>query len=307
VEVKRLGILSDKVTRESVRVNGIVGTLFYPKTPGRSVTVITLGGSDGGLNETRARLLASRGYAAFALAYFGVETLPQTLEEIPLEYFAQALAWLKAQPAVNPDRIVVMGESKGGELALLLSATYPQDIKGVVAYVPSAVAYQGLGAGTRSSWALGGKPVPFLKYASYADCAEFLNRIPAASRCTYEKALDDPAAVGAASIAVEKINGSVLVISGTDDQVWPSPRYTEMVVTRLRSNGFKFAYEQLRYEGAGHLIGIPYLPSNQTQISYPGADQKQATYLLGGSAEANGTASADSYARVLGFLNAYVQ
>lgn len=43
----------------------------------------------------------------------------------------------------------------------------------------------------------------------------------------YERALEDKAA---ASIAVEKINGPAMVISGTDDQLWPSTRLSEMVV-----------------------------------------------------------------------------
>lgn len=300
VEVKRQRILEDKVKRQSVRTDGIVGTLFYPTTPGMYPTVITLGGSEGGLGESRARLLASRGYTAFALAYFGFETLPKELVELPLEYFAKAIAWLKTQPSVNPDQIVVMGTSKGGELALLLSATYPQDIKGTIAYVPSAVVYRGLYSGqtNRSSWTLGGKPVPFLGFAYTPECIALANKKPPVYNCVYGKALENVAAVATASIAVEKINGPVLLLSGTDDQVWPSAQFSEMVMARLKAKNFAFTYEHLRYEGAGHFIGVPFLPSNQTQT---------ADLVGGGTAEANGTASADSYIKVLDFLKKQIK
>lgn len=294
VEVKRLRAFDDRVTRQSVRTDGIVGTLFYPNIPGKYSAVITVGGSEGGLSEGRARLLASRGYTAFALAYFGIETLPKALAEIPLEYFAKSIAWLKTQPSVNPDRIVVLGASRGGELALLLGATYPQEIKGVIAYVPSSVAIQSVQG--PSSWTLGGKPVPFLRVPFTPECSSFTSKKPPVLNCDFQKALDHQAAVAAASIAVEKINGPVLLISGTQDQLWPSSRYSDMVVARLKTNNFPFAYEHLRYEGAGHFIGIPYFPANQTQtVALDG----------GGNAEANGTASADSYAKVLDFLNKY--
>ncbi len=44
-----------------------------------------------GLWEHAAALLASHGYAALALAYFGVEDVPKDLINIPLEYFGTAL------------------------------------------------------------------------------------------------------------------------------------------------------------------------------------------------------------------------
>ena len=132
-----------QVSRQPIEREDLVGTLFYPETPGPHPTVVALGGWGGGLREGGAEALASEGFAALALAYFGVEPLPHKLTEIPLEYFAEAIAWLKSQPAVDADRIAVVGNSKGGELALLLGATYPEDVEAVVGYAPSAVVWQG--------------------------------------------------------------------------------------------------------------------------------------------------------------------
>ena len=76
--------------------------------------MLVFGGSGGGL-MTSAALLAARGYPSLALAYFKAPGLPQTLHNIPLEYFAKALRVLRAQPGVDPDHVLVVGESRGGE------------------------------------------------------------------------------------------------------------------------------------------------------------------------------------------------
>src|SRR5699024_11289262 len=49
-------------------------------------TIVVLGGSEGGLSESSAALLASHGFNTFALAYFGIEDLPKELVNIPLDY-----------------------------------------------------------------------------------------------------------------------------------------------------------------------------------------------------------------------------
>ena len=114
-----------RVIRQLVEEEGLVGTLFHPVTPGPHPAVIVLGGSDGGLREGGAEALAREGFAALALAYFGVDPLSPELIEIPLEYFAGAIAWLKSQPVIDPNKIATVGGSKGSEPALLLGATYP--------------------------------------------------------------------------------------------------------------------------------------------------------------------------------------
>lgn len=295
-----------RVTRQPVEREDLVGTLFYPTTPGPHPTVVVFGGWGGGIREGGAEALASEGFAALALAYLGIDPLPRDLVEIPLEYFAEAIAWLKVQPAVDADRIAVMGNSKGGELALLLGATYPEDIKAVVGYVPSAVVWQGAPSDQwsyhldpRSSWSLGGEPLPFVRFAEPrpAEMPQmtgfFFGEPMAIGHIFYERALENEAAVRAASIAVEKINGPVMVISGTDDQLWPSTRFSEMVIERLEAHDHPFPYEHLRYEGAGHMIIMPNSEPETSQME---------RFEVGGSKEANEFANKDSWPKVLSFL-----
>jgi hypothetical protein len=80
-----------RLVRESIRAEGLVATLFYPAEGGPHPAIINLGGSGGGLSEQWEGLLSSYGYAVFALAYFGIETLPPDCVEIPLEYFEKAI------------------------------------------------------------------------------------------------------------------------------------------------------------------------------------------------------------------------
>ena len=120
---------------------GIYGNLYLPKrTGGRRPAVLVFGGSGGGLTSSlAAALLAAHGYPSLALAYFKVPGLPQGLHDIPLEYFTGALEVLRAQPGVDSDHVLVAGESRGGEAALLLGASFPELVNGVIAGVPSSV------------------------------------------------------------------------------------------------------------------------------------------------------------------------
>ena len=87
--------------------------------------MLVFSGSAGGLTATMAAaLLAAHGYPSLALAYFKAPGLPQTLSSIPLEYFTSALEELRAQPGVDRNHVLVAGESRGGEAALLVGAHF---------------------------------------------------------------------------------------------------------------------------------------------------------------------------------------
>ena len=60
-----------------------------------------------------------------------------------MEYFTKALEVLRAQPGVDPRHVLVAGESRGGEAALLLGAHFPGAVNGVIAGVPSSVVNPG--------------------------------------------------------------------------------------------------------------------------------------------------------------------
>ena len=199
--------LAQDVTHMAVRADGIVGTFFVPTGGSQYPGVLVFGGSGGSLSETQAALLAAHGYATLALAYFAYEDLPPSLLDIPLEYFEAALAWLQAQPTVHAEQLAVMGASRGGELALLLGATFPQ-IKVVVAYVPSNVVWEGFGKGVPSgapAWSYRGASLPVIEENLATELIEaVVKRKPIATTPLYFPALADAAAVARATIPVEQ-------------------------------------------------------------------------------------------------------
>jgi dienelactone hydrolase len=276
-EMEQLGV-ADGVQR--IKVEGqLHGVLLVPNTQERHPGVLVLGGSEGGRPLRKAAWLASRGYAALALAYFREDDLPPRLEGIALEYFLGALEWMMQRPEIFPDRIAVVGTSRGGELALQLGSMFPQ-IKAVVAYVPANVRYPACCGNTRVpyAWTWQGRPLAFAS----------------------PRMLRDPDAPVAASIAVEYTQGMILLISGEDDGVWDSSGMANAAVARLKHGHFLYSYEHLKYAGAGHRAGRPEIvPTWHSSIRNPTSGREEN---LGGSAPGDAQSSIDAIPKVLEFL-----
>lgn len=292
----------DSVTARKVREAGLAGTLFEPRASGRHPAVLVVGGSGGGVrwSEEMAALLASHGYVALALAYFGMEGLPPTLDRIPLEYFGKAIAWLAQQDKVERNRIAVSGASRGGELALLLGATFPA-IRAVVAYVASGIVWPAYPPSGHSAWTLDGKDVPHADVMPLEEwnLAVSQGRVDPDSFDWYFIPLQDSAVVEAASIRVENINGPVLLISGQDDRIWPSAGLTEFALARFKRKGFNHPVEHLSYADAGHSLGWPHVSTMSTRFKHPVSGEDQD---LGGSPAGTARAREESWRRMLAFL-----
>lgn len=277
------------IVKKMVRSNGLVGTFYYPRNPGTFPSVIVLDGPEGGLNETQAATLAAHGYATLALAYSGIERLPGQLNKIPLEYFETAIDWLQSQDMVAKDKIAVLGTSKGAELALLLGANFPA-IRAVVAYSPSNVVWQNPDLSNKtpaSSWTYHGKQLPYLPFQA-SIFSSLWAKVP------YKESLNNQDAVKKASIPVEKINGPVLLISGRDDQIWPSTQMAQSIIKRLKKNRHPYPDKHLSYPGAGHIFKLFYLPS--TTFANPKNN-------FGGTLKSNYQAGWNSWEQAVGFLD----
>ena len=118
------------VSAQTVRQHGFDGLLYTSAAvrPG-APAVVVLGGE--GHDAVPAAALAMSGYPALALAYFGEPGLPQCLCSIPLEYFARAVSWLRAQPVGRSRPVVLYGASRGAEAVLLLASYLPHLADGV--------------------------------------------------------------------------------------------------------------------------------------------------------------------------------
>lgn len=292
-----------------IKERGLAGKFFTPKEPGRYPGVIVLEGSAGGVvwSEQMASLLASHGYAALALAYFHYEGLPSDLVNIPLEYFETAIEWMEQQESVIPGKVAVSGISRGGELVLLLGATFPK-IRCVIAYVPSNAV---LGPFTddpkeaqSNAWTFGRKGVPRIKRRENPDeVDEVYNREPIALTPWFLANFDFGAVkdVSDGAIPVENTNGAVLMITGRDDRMWPSSMMADLVMERLRRKNFPYKHQHLSYHGAGHYLQYPYLPSTVDQLKHP---VDGLYYLVGGGGTEHYLAERDSWKKMLEFLEA---
>ncbi len=307
VDVERLRVAAD-VARHEVSADGLVGALFLP--PGATAAapvpgVLVLGGSEGGMREDTAALLASHGHATLALAYFAASALPEKMENIPLEYFEKALKWMGDHEAIDGEHLAVQGISRGGELALLVAAHYPAYIDAVVAHVPSGVVWPGIGRlPPAPAWTKDGAPLPSASLQfDAATGAEMGRRIrsgePIELAPLFRPGMADRAAMTAAEIPVERIRGPLLLISAKDDHLWPSTELTEIAVARLRAHEHAFPVEHLAYDAAGHLIMPPYRVTSMTAMIHPALKMKLS---LGGTAAGAARANAESWPRVLSFL-----
>jgi dienelactone hydrolase len=236
-----------------------------------------------------------------ALAYFNAEGLPPLLQNIPLEYFATAVEWLKSQATVDATRIGVMGTSRGGELALLLGATYPSAFRVVVANVPSNVVWPGLSDDSDApAWTLNGKPVPAVR-AQFTAADRSLS-----SRERFSKRMQDKAAAARAEIAVERINGPLLMFSGKDDQLWPSDIFCARIVERLKARHFTHPVEHYSFEHAGHQIVRPFVPTFDVRQARIHPVSKR-TIVLGGTPEGQARANEESWNKLLAFLEEHLR
>ncbi|XP_021034502.1 acyl-coenzyme A thioesterase 5 isoform X2 [Mus caroli] len=119
------------VRRVPVREGRVRATLFLPPGTGPFPGIIDLFGVGGGLLEYRASLLAGKGFAVMALAYYNYDDLPKVIDILHLEYFEEAVTYLLSHPQVKGPGIGLLGTSKGAELSLSMASF----LKGITAAV----------------------------------------------------------------------------------------------------------------------------------------------------------------------------
>jgi dienelactone hydrolase len=249
---------------QTVRRDGLTSTLFAPpRTRPGAPAVVVLGGSDGGEQLYLAHALALAGYPALALGYFLEPGLPQCLCRIPLEYFARAVGWLRAQPAARGRPVVLIGDSDGAEAALLIASYEPHLVEAIVANSPSHLITQN--SPGAAAWTFHGKPLTTGALIPVADI-----RIP------------------------------VLLSDGGQDLVWPSALSATQIVQELRRSPDRAPYTNLYYPAAGHTAaGFP--PEVPYSVIVALGGQLRAP--RGGSQQANALAAEQFWPEMINFLN----
>lgn len=301
--------LAPGVTRQDIRDDGLVGTLFTPAGPGPHPVVVVLNGSGGGINEPRAALLAAHGYQAFALGYFKAPGLSPFITGTPLEYLETGLIWAHRTLQPKGGFVAVSGQSRGGELALLLGARFPDLVSAVIAYVPGAMVHGAQGAGDPAqggwqgdTWTWRGEPLDHLwqgnKAVHWHPWAG--DAPPDRHHSVFFEGLKDTDLAARSRIPVERFRGPVLLISGRDDRAWPSSLYSKMVAATLHRHGHTAPVRHLDFSDAGHAINLPVVPATQISRAHPVSG---VVYTNGGTPSGNAAANTGSWHGMLAFLN----
>jgi dienelactone hydrolase len=300
--------INQDIEFEAVAEGRTRGVLALPQGDGPFPAVLVFGGSEGGTGsgEFAAMYLASLGVASLGVGYFGAPGLPDELVDVPLEILEEDLAFLTSDPRIDPERIAVMGGSRGGELALLLGEKFPSVVKGVIATVPSGLVWGGnpsVFTEEVAAWTLDGAPLAYVPYSGSQfdvdvddDGAQhvrmrnaFLQDVDAAS----------PAALDAATIRVELTNGPVLLLAGDDDQLWPSCPLADVAMARLLDAG-RTGDRMLCFADAGHAFGTPGWSTMDSRETY--RSDMGAYLVFGGTPQGNARAGRDADTAIRAFL-----
>ena len=214
--------------------------------------IVGLGGSEGGnawtsdyWKKTRDKFI-EKGYAFLAIGYFGAKGAPELLEKIAIEDIHDAIIEATKNEKVNKKKIAIIGGSRGADLALLIGSYY-KDIDCVVGLVSSNVVFPGHTTHfTTTSWTYNGEDLPFVPVSE--ETIPFIMKRDL--RGAFVTMLKDTIAVKKAIIKVEKINGPILLISATNDEIAPTTPMSNDIMNRLEKYNFKYHKEHIAIEGS---------------------------------------------------------
>ncbi|XP_041658722.1 acyl-coenzyme A thioesterase 1-like [Cheilinus undulatus] len=241
-------LIGDGVSRIPVKEGDIRGVLFIPPGEGSFPAVLDLYTFGGGLSEKRAALLASRGFVVLTVALYGHDDMPRKITEVHLDYFEEAIAFLKKQDKVGSKGVGVISLSKSGDLALS-AASYLPGVEATV-WINGCSANTALPLYYKKSQIL-----PALMF----DVTKIIHLESGA--CNTKYATLDPLLEQnkATLVPIEKAKGRFLFVAAEDDLNWDSKMYMDMMVERLKLHG-RDNFESVCYAGAGHYLEPPYGP-----------------------------------------------
>jgi pimeloyl-ACP methyl ester carboxylesterase len=213
--------------------------------------IVGLGGAEGGnawasnfWKPQRDRFL-EQGYALLAVGYFGTKESPAKLDRIAIDGIHAVVMQAAQTSGVNSECIIVMGGSRGGELALLLGSLY-KEYDAVIGIVAGSSVFPALTMTMDTpGWSHHGKLLPFVP-VTVATYPALMRRD---LRSAFSTMMEDQLAMDKASIAVENINGPVMLLSAKKDEMWPSTEMSNMITQRLKVKSFSYPVQHIALDG----------------------------------------------------------
>ncbi|KAM6964978.1 acyl-coenzyme A thioesterase 1-like [Aplochiton taeniatus] len=282
-------LLMEGVKRIPLQNTKIKGVLFLPPGDGPFPGVLDLYTLGGGMNEIRASLLAKRGFVVLALAYYGYDDLPQTPKHFDLEYFEEAINFVRGHPQVQGPGIGIVSISKSGDLALSMSA--------FLSGISALVCINGCNANVLY-------PLHY-KYTVIPPLLPVTKnlRVTASGILDVKNLLPDPALEENRDsvIPIERSSCQFLFAVSEDDRNWNSSLFAEQAASRLRDHE-KHTFEVVTYPKAGHFLEVPYTP--HCPSAFHAAVRN--VVVFGGEPKAHSEAELDLWERIEKFLRKHL-
>lgn len=250
-------------------------------------SVITFGGSEGSSYYNMAKVIANNGYEVLSLYFFGQDKQPKELNRIPIEFFSNAIAYIK-ENFLSLHPLTIVGASKGAELSLLLTEYY-SEIDNLILIAPSSYRFQGLDIlNSTSSWTCNGEDLPYIDFKNVAIFEkiklhlQYTFMLPVKLKSYYDSAIKNSKNIESTRIKAEKFKGNILMLLGKDDGMWNSYSMAQKIKEAKPDNT-----EIVAYENVGHAFGL---------------DRVEGRYFMGGQSNLNKIALTKSCEKILDTL-----
>ncbi|XP_034556131.1 acyl-coenzyme A thioesterase 1 [Notolabrus celidotus] len=281
--------MTEGMKRIPVEEGRIRGVLFVPPGKGPFPGIVDLYTFGGGLTEPRASLLANKGFVVLALAYLGYGDLPKKVSKFDLEYFEEAVTYLRRQPQVTGPGIGIISISHSGGIALSMSS--------FLSGISATICINACNANTVIP--LHYKDIVIPPLYPVVENIKFLD----SGILDIRDALPDPSLEEnrASLIPVERASCQFLFAVSEDDHNWNSMFFAKQAVETLRKHGKK-TYELVTYPKAGHFLEVPHMP-------YCGSTFHRAVgtpVVFGGEPKAHSEAQMDLWERVQEFFKSHL-
>ncbi|XP_061099463.1 acyl-coenzyme A thioesterase 1-like [Conger conger] len=285
-ETNARGFMVEGLRRIPIKEGRIRGILFLPPGPGPFPGIVHMHTLGGGLSEVSGSLLANQGFVVLSLAFYGYEDLPKNMTKLDLEYFEEAIMFLRNLPEVKAPGVGILSISKSGDLALSMAS--------FLTGVSATVCVNGCNANVLAPLHYRGMVIPpLLANLNRAMATE--SGVLDVSNCL----LDPMAPENQGSlIPIERAKCTFLFAVSGDDRNWKSCFYAEQMMKRLKDHG-KHDSELVVYPKAGHFLEVPYMPHCATGMH---AAVGNAVVAFGGDPSAHAEAQVDLWNRIPEFF-----
>ncbi|XP_034410738.1 acyl-coenzyme A thioesterase 1-like [Cyclopterus lumpus] len=284
-------LIGDGVSRRTITDGRIRGVLFTPPGGGPFPAVLDLYTFAGGLSEKRASLLAHRGFVVLTIPLYVHDDMASNIEEVHLDYFEEAIRFLKKQDGVGSKGVGVISISKSSDLALSIASYLPG--------VEATVWINGCCSNTFLPLLYHGRQV---LPALMMDLGKMIPADESGAGVCKNVLLDPLAEENRASLVpVERAGGRFLFVASGDDLNWDSEAYMEVMAERLRRHG-KDNFESVCYPGAGHYLEPPYGP--YCPSSFHGVVRMPVRW--GGEARSHAAAEVHLWKKIQEFFRTHV-